>query len=129
MCFVMFSCCIFFRGLQQGSLPITNPYNTTYPPNTNIQSRHQLGLFHMKTDQSLVLLTTMPEPGVWYIVAFLQKSSDNKIAQQVKHYWCHCFIVLCQKRIFHCVSSQTRTITSFVFGFYMCNSIVLFNEN
>ncbi|XP_071799259.1 post-GPI attachment to proteins factor 6-like isoform X2 [Asterias amurensis] len=71
-----------YVGLQPGSIPIVNPYNTSFPANTNTQSQRDLNLFLLKTNQSLLLATDIPPPGDWYIVAFLEKRNDSKISQQ-----------------------------------------------
>ncbi|XP_038049593.1 transmembrane protein 8B-like [Patiria miniata] len=69
-------------AIQAGSLPLPNPYNTSFPLHTNTQSRRNLNLITMMSNQPVRFTVGTPSAGGWYMASFLPKSKDNKIEQQ-----------------------------------------------
>ena len=74
----------FHRYLQQGSFPVINPLNESFPEFFNIL-RTELYRFDLKTDNEVYeFIVHSPVPGGWYGVAYLGDYVDDSIKQQVK---------------------------------------------
>ncbi|XP_022087178.1 transmembrane protein 8A-like isoform X2 [Acanthaster planci] len=101
-------------ALQPGSLPVTNPYNTSFPPHINTQSQRNLNLFTMSSAQPVRITFWTPTAGDWYLVAFLPRGDNNKIEQQgLGGHTCRYFIQMgvayWQAEDIKSLSTQTRT--------------------
>ncbi|XP_063962954.1 post-GPI attachment to proteins factor 6-like [Lytechinus pictus] len=75
--------------IEAGSLPVINPYNTSFPENTAIPPSGESRAFKIpKESTSLILESSRVRPGDWFIAVY-RKKEDDRIKQQGLSYTCH----------------------------------------
>ena len=72
-----------FRFLQAGSYPVSVPDGGRFPPDMKVlQYPHNL-TFHPENGEHSLLVTS-PEPGNWFLLAYINKKQNTDYVQEVR---------------------------------------------
>ena len=75
-----------FRALQDRSFPIVNPLNESFPDHV-YRANPDLRTYEVPADLppgvSVLLTVDNPNPGYWFVVAWLAQDKDDRIKQEV----------------------------------------------
>ena len=71
------------RYVRAGGYPIGTPYNESFPDNFHPIRDFEYHVISITNNLSSPLVLQSPQPGPWFIAAFLPKKSSEKITQKV----------------------------------------------
>ena len=74
-------CC---RFLQAGSYPVSSPDGGRLPPNMKVLQRPYNLTFHPENGEHSMVVTS-PDPGNWFLLAYINKKEKTDYVQEVKY--------------------------------------------
>ena len=80
MDFYNFSC--IFRFLQAGSYPVSSPDGGQFPPGMKVLQFPRNLTFHPENGEHSLLINS-PEPGNWFLLAYINKKEKTDYVQEV----------------------------------------------
>ena len=78
--FYNFSC--IFRFLQAGSYPVSSPDGGQFPPGMKVLQFPRNLTFHPENGEHSLLINS-PEPGNWFLLAYINKKEKTDYVQEV----------------------------------------------
>ncbi|XP_072043673.1 post-GPI attachment to proteins factor 6-like isoform X2 [Amphiura filiformis] len=81
----------FHVALQNGSFPIVNPLNESFPDHM-YRSNPDMVTYEIADDLTLILFIKNPNPGYWFLTAWLPHDEDDRIKQEGLSTECYYFL-------------------------------------